>query len=193
LTLSSWRDGLQDWRGAHCSTIYFYLWAQNDKGHSCPGIKIPHSIMISGGMMRFWFYTDPKDDQIRMRNIFDGVDMATLQQEAFGVAPPKPGEERRPDHRVAACFVDPTTFFPDIDSVCKHLSVDQVVDILDPERGSRPNGILQQCAVHPVGSICPLETTIMVNLLAPWDVHACCLGYELGACWVSSPLAGTPV
>lgn len=42
----------------HCVNLFLYLWAKNDSGHTCPYVKIPTTLIIRNGDIRFWFYMD---------------------------------------------------------------------------------------------------------------------------------------
>ncbi|GMH44181.1 hypothetical protein BSKO_12115 [Bryopsis sp. KO-2023] len=49
-----------------CSNIFFYLWAKNGAGKSCPLVRIPDTIVVQSGCVRFWFFTG-KDQQLRRK------------------------------------------------------------------------------------------------------------------------------
>jgi len=50
-------------RGLHCVNLFLYLWAKNENGYTCPLVRIPNTIIIRNGDIRFWFYMGERSEQ----------------------------------------------------------------------------------------------------------------------------------
>jgi len=137
-----------DGRGVHCSAIYFYLCTLNAQGFSCPGVNLPSTLLVTGGLLRFWFSQCPVTRQLRMRNVLGGcgVSAAEVKADAFHIPPDSaPVDASAGNRSWKAVYIDFASFFSDIDGSIKHLTSDGVVNVLSHKSGTLPNGVLQEC------------------------------------------------
>ncbi|GIL83901.1 hypothetical protein Vretimale_10889 [Volvox reticuliferus] len=48
--------------------LYHYLWLKDGKGRACPEVNVPHTIIISNGRPKVWYFTSGKEHCIKRKN-----------------------------------------------------------------------------------------------------------------------------
>ncbi|GLI60078.1 hypothetical protein VaNZ11_002109, partial [Volvox africanus] len=48
--------------------LYHYLWLKDGKGRACPEVNVPHTIIISNGRPKVWYFTSGKEHYIKRKN-----------------------------------------------------------------------------------------------------------------------------
>ncbi|EFJ40056.1 hypothetical protein VOLCADRAFT_100201 [Volvox carteri f. nagariensis] len=48
--------------------LYHYLWLKDGKGRACPEVNIPHTVIISNGRPKTWYFTSGKEHCIKRKN-----------------------------------------------------------------------------------------------------------------------------
>lgn len=62
---------------SHCNDLMLYLWAPNAEGRSCPGVRVPDTLLIKNGSLVHWFFTD-KEGQIKRKSKEKLLDTAVI-------------------------------------------------------------------------------------------------------------------